>query len=115
MNISQRVPAINKFANFAIPKTNEKNEQCTSTASPVWTELILTHITQSIIDKIYNEAKGILGNGLVLKGFGDLFYVKDTTDQIYHFGLSSVTMVMDHVKVLHVLALYCLKCANIFS
>ena len=111
MNISQRVPAVNKFYNFAIPKTNEKNERCTSTACPVWTELILTHITQSIIDKIYNEAKGIIGNGLVLKEFGDLFYVKDTTDQNIPFRIIISNSGNGSCKG----AIYCLKCANIFS
>ena len=81
MNISQRVTAVNKFNNFVIPKTKAGNEQCTSTTPFVSAQLRLPGIPQSITDEIYNEAKGIVENGSVLKGFGNLFYVQNTTDQ----------------------------------
>ena len=81
MNIRQRVAAVNKINNFVIPKTKAENEQCTSTASFVSAQLKLTGIPQSITDEIYNEAKGIVENGSVLKGFGNLFYVQNTADQ----------------------------------
>ena len=70
MNISQRVAAVNKSKNFAIPKTKAENEQCTSTAPFVSAKLKLTGIPQSITDEIYNETKG----------FGNLFYVQNTTN-----------------------------------
>ena len=44
-------------------------------------QLQLTRIPPSITDEIYNKAKGIVENGSVLKGFGNLFYVQNTTDQ----------------------------------
>ena len=81
MNIRQRVAAVNKINNFVIPKTKAENEQCTSTASFVSAQLKLTGIPQSITDEIYNEAKGIVENGSVLKGFGNLFYVQNRADQ----------------------------------
>ena len=81
MNISQRVAAVSKFKSLAIPKTKAENVQCTSTALFVSAKLKLTGIPQTITDEIYNEAKGIVENGSVLKGFGNLFYVQNTTDQ----------------------------------
>ena len=44
-------------------------------------QLKLTGIPQSITDEIHNEAKGIVENGSVLKGFGNPFYVQNTADQ----------------------------------
>ena len=81
MNISQLVVAVNKFNNLVIPKTKAGNEQCTSTALFVSEQLQLTGIPQSVTDEIYNEAKGIVEDGSVLKGFGNLFYVQNTADQ----------------------------------
>ena len=68
-DISQRVAAVNKFNNFIIPKTKAGNEQCASTAPVVSAQLKLTGIPQSITEEIYNEAKGIIENGSVLKGY----------------------------------------------
>ena len=90
MNISQRVAAVNKSKNFAIPKTKAENEQCTSTAPFVSAKLKLTGIPQSITDEIYNETKEIVGNGSALKGFGNLFYVQNTTnyDKLFQIIIS---------------------------
>ena len=44
-------------------------------------QLKLTGIPQSITDEIHNEAKGIVENGSVLKGFANPFYVQNTADQ----------------------------------
>ena len=87
MNISQCVAAANKFSNFVIPKTKAGNEQCTSTAPFVSAQLKLTGISQSITDEIYNGAKGIVEDGSVLKGFGNLFYVQNTADQNKSFQI----------------------------
>ena len=80
MNISQRVAAVNKSKNFAIPKTKAENEQCTSTAPFVSAQLKLTGLTQSITGVIYNEAKGIVENDSAIKGFGKLSYVQNTAE-----------------------------------
>ena len=108
MDISQRVAAVNKFNNFVISKTKAGNKQCTSTAPFVSAQLKLTGIPQSITDEIYNEVKGIVEDGSILKRLGNLFYAQNTADQ------NKVTMVMDHAKVLLVPALYHLKFPNIF-
>ena len=81
MNISQCVAAVNKFSNIVIPKTKAGNEQCTSTAPFVSAQLKLTGIPQSIIDEIYNAAKGIVEDSSVLNGFGNFFYVQNTADR----------------------------------
>ena len=78
MNISQRVGAVNKFNYFVIPKTKAGNKQCTSRAPFVPAQLKLTDIPQSIIHEIYNEAKGIVENGSVLKGFWNIFFTYKT-------------------------------------
>ena len=44
-------------------------------------QLKVTGIPQSITNDIYNEAKGIIENDPVLKGFGNRFYVQNTNDQ----------------------------------
>ena len=72
MNISQRVAAVNKFNNFVIPKAKAGNKQCASSVPFVLAELKLNGILQSIADEIYNKAKGIVQDGSVLKGFGNL-------------------------------------------
>ena len=81
MNINQLVATVNNFNIFVISKTKAGNKQCTSTALFVSEQLQLTGIPQSVTDEIYNEAKGIVEDGSVLKGFGNLFYVKNTADQ----------------------------------
>ena len=78
---SQRVAAVNKFNNFAIPKSKAENNQCTSTTLFVSAQLKLAGILQSITDEICSEAKGIVKKSSVLKRFGNLFYVQNTTDK----------------------------------
>ena len=81
MDIIQRVAAVIKFNNFVIPKNRAGNEQRTSTALFVSAQLKLTGTPQSIIDEIYNAAKGIVEDSSVLNGFGNFFYVQNTADQ----------------------------------
>ena len=57
MNISQRVAAVNKSKNFAIPKTKAENEQCTSTAPFVSAKLKLTGIPLSLMRFIMRQKK----------------------------------------------------------
>ena len=57
----------------SFPKTKAGNKQCTSRAPFVPAQLKLTDIPQSIIHEIYNEAKWIIENGSVLKGFWNIF------------------------------------------
>ena len=73
MNINQPVAAVNNFNNFVIQKTKTGNEQCTSTAPFLSVQLKLTDIPQSITDEYCNETKGMVENGSVLKGFGNLY------------------------------------------
>ena len=62
----------------SFPKTKAGNKQCTSRAPFVPAQLKLTDIPQSIIHEIYNEAKGIVENGSVLKGFWNIFFTYKT-------------------------------------
>ena len=76
------------FDNFFIPKTKAENERCTSRAPFVSPQIKkLTGALQSITDEMYNKTKGIIENGSVLKGFGNLFYIKNATDQNKHFQI----------------------------
>ena len=58
--------------NFVIPKAKAGNKQCASSVPFVLADLKLNGILQSITDEIYNKAKGIVQDGSVLKGFGNL-------------------------------------------